>query len=208
MSEASFDPFRCLGLPRRPRVDKAELQTAYLKRAKEAHPDQQNEPNANLSIANDEAAAINRAYQILGDEVAALRTFLELESDLQTKDDRSVPSNLVDLFMKIGPLFQEADKLSQELENEQSAILKARLHVSAAPLMEKLDQLTAQLIQSLTEIRERLQQLDTAWCELPKEDDASKNTVLSQLTDHFRSLSFLQRWQQAATEKSFRLTPM
>lgn len=208
MAEELFDPFACLGLQRRPRVDEAELQTAYLKRAKEAHPDQQAELNKNLSSANDEAAAINRAYQILGDEAAAVRAFLELETEVCFKDDRSVPPQLVDFFMKIGPLFQEADKVAEGLEHEESPILKARLHVSAAPVMDRLDQLITELNQSIAKIRERLQQLDIAWRRLSGPEDPSRNVVLDQLTESFRSLSFLQRWQQSANEKSFRLTPM
>ena len=93
--------FERLGLPRRFRLDPAELERNYLARSREVHPDFTGNDPASLG----ESAALNEAYAILRDPFRRAEYLLTVEGGPSATDVKQMPAEfleeMLDLRMRI-----------------------------------------------------------------------------------------------------------
>ncbi|MCS1408148.1 MAG: Co-chaperone protein HscB [Verrucomicrobia subdivision 3 bacterium] len=205
---SSVDFFAVLGLPRTPWIDADRLKAHYLEIARQSHPDQAEEPESKQAPNQPDSATVNEAYQVLGNDVTRLVHFLALETGHDTAQERDVPKQLVDVFMGLSPLFHEADQTIQLLRVEQTPILRANHYLSATPLLTSLSDASTKLSALAGVARTHLQTVAQAWLDLPvSENGQQRDAILTDLRDTYRTLSFLQRWQNNIAERSFELTP-
>ena len=192
---AITDRFAVLGLNRVPWIDTQLLKERYLKLAK--NPD-----------SSTDLESINDAWRVLKDDVARLTHFWELETGQDIRQEREAPKHLIHLFMRLGPLFNRADRLVHSIQEAATPILKAERYLTAQDLWPELSKAAEELTQLTEHNANRLQSTHQAWLELSAENSsASRETALKELGDICRSLAFLRRWQNTLAEKQFALTP-
>lgn len=207
-SHTILDSFAIMGLNRNPWLDPAELKECYLQKAKDAHPDNTPTEKGSESKPDQEAARINQAFSTLENSSTRIAHFLYLETGLDLTQDRNVPEELVTLFMELGPLFQQADRLIKSVKNEDSQILRARHFMAASPLLSKLSTIQDKLSSSLQSIGEQTKDVQERWSiDRNRDNPESRQEIIQSLTQIYQKTSFLQRWLDTINEKSFELTP-
>ncbi len=195
-----MDAFAILGLDRGPWIEPDKLQEHYLKAVKDAHPDQ----NQSESTSSDDAAQINEAHQVLANPANRLAHFVQLETEQDITKSRQVPEPLVELFMRLGPLFQQCDQLIRNIKEADSNILKARQFVAAGPVLQSLNEIQEQINQTLQASHGRLKSLHENWISSKAPD---RTQLLNAMGSEYGTLSYLQRWRDTINEKTFELTP-
>ena len=202
------DAFARLKLPRRPYLDSEELKECYLECIKSAHPDGEANPLSTEHPAEDAAAEINRAREILANEVHRIAHFLLLETGSDVTQHRVVPDGLADFFMRLSPLFNQADSLAQGIREEASPILKAQLYMSASHLLSKLSEIQSELQSQCNQARQELIEADRKWIQgSSASTEQTRVQVLETLAGVYQRLSFLNRWLNTLHERRFELTP-
>jgi len=189
------DRFAVLAMQRVPWLDSQQLKDRYLELAKKP-------------VSPAELEAVNDAWRVLKDDVARLAHFLELETGKDVRQEREAPRHLIDLFMKLGPLFNQADRLVRSIQEAATPILKAESYLSAQSLSRELSEAAEELTRLIKRQADRLRLAHHNWLELSAEDDTTaRESVLKELGGICRSLAFLRRWQNQLAEKQFALTP-
>jgi molecular chaperone HscB len=90
------DHFERLGLPRRFSIDEAELERAYLARARVSHPDYYLlGQEAELSESLELSAALNEAYNTLRDAFTRADYLLNLEGGPTAAEHKQLPKNFL-----------------------------------------------------------------------------------------------------------------
>ncbi|HEX4591300.1 MAG TPA: Fe-S protein assembly co-chaperone HscB [Gemmataceae bacterium] len=101
--------FERLGLPRRFRLDAAELERNYLARSREVHPDFTGNDPASLG----DSAALNEAYTTLRDPFRRAEYLLTVEGGPSAADSRQMPApfleEMLDLRMRIEEVKEQRD---------------------------------------------------------------------------------------------------
>jgi molecular chaperone HscB len=100
MSGATIDPFALLGLPRAYRLDAGQLQSAYLRRSAALHPDRISDPLLQAEAAR-QAAMINDARAILGDDESRANALLSLLGGPAKEQDKSLPGGFLIEMMQV-----------------------------------------------------------------------------------------------------------
>jgi molecular chaperone HscB len=106
-----LDPFALLGLPRSFELDPRALETAYLSRARELHPDRRaaTRPDrlgdADAAVA---AAELNDARAALADPEARANLLLELLGGPRREEDRSLPDGFLSEIMDARQALEDA----------------------------------------------------------------------------------------------------
>jgi len=151
-------------------LDLKNLRDVYQKLAAENHPDNGGEKK--------QFEKINLDYAILRAPSKRLKAFMEHEGI--PYDARGAVSNdLMDLFMQVGSLVQEADAFLRKKSAASSILAKALLESESMELQDKLSELIATIESNQSKI--------TASFSSPID-----NSTLPQIA---RNLSFLEKWQ-------------
>lgn len=151
-------------------LDLDELRETYQNLAAENHPD-----NNGDKARFDE---INKAYAILKSPSQRLKAFM-VNHGIEHDARGAVSNDLMDLFMQVGALIQEADAFIRKKSAATSALAKALLEGESMDLQDKLSKLIATIESNQSAITE----LFTS--SIPEEN-------LSQIS---RNLAFLEKWQ-------------
>lgn len=165
------DYFALLGLPRTAALDEAALQAAWHARSREVHPDQ---PCGSAALA----AEVNAAYETLGAPEKRLKHLLELHE----VPWRTIPvqPDVMELFMQLGPVLQNAAGLVKKKHSAASALAKALLAPQEMEMRERLEELAA----GIEARREAILAV------LP-----SGEADLATLQIHQATLAYLAKWQ-------------
>jgi molecular chaperone HscB len=160
------DLFSVLGLPRRPRVDAADLERRYHEASRAVHPDRHQTGGARerkLSLAA--SAAVNRAYRTLRDPVALGRYWLELHGERVAEGTARVPPAVaaevfetqekLEALRAAGP---DADGLRREVQALR-ADLEVRLAGLREALLARLAADDAETPAALEDVRRRLSEI-------------------------------------------------
>lgn len=151
-------------------LDLNNLREVYQKLAAENHPDNGGDKT--------QFEKINLDYAILRSPSKRLKAFMEHEG--VAYDARGAVSNdLMDLFMLVGSLVQEADSFIRKKSAASSILAKALLEGESMELQDKLSELIATIESNQSRI--------TASFSVPIDD--------SDLPQTARNLSFLEKWQ-------------
>jgi molecular chaperone HscB len=144
------DLFAVLGLPRRPRVDRADLEARYHAASRAVHPDRHQTAHPEeraLSLAA--SAAVNRAYRTLRDPVARARYWLELHGEpLGARSPQVPPAIAAEVF-----------EAQETLEALRAAPADAGLRGEVRARRRALDE-------RLRALREDLETHDSGWSSL------------------------------------------
>lgn len=188
-----IDYFALLQQPRKPWLDPEELKQRYQQLTLASHPDRQS-TNTKSADSRTDFTAINEAYRVLLDPKLRLQHLLKLEGI--PIDAGMVPETLSDVFLEIGTLIQEIDRLLTK--STYTALSKALLR---SELMEK-QKLTADLLDKLQTMCERalkeLKALDQTW--------TSNQKVAAELSDLASRFAYLIRWIDQLEERRFQLS--
>lgn len=95
--------FERLGLPRRFRLDAADLERNYLARSREVHPDFTGNDPASLR----ESAALNEAYATLRDPFRRAEYLLVVEGGPSAADVKQMPAAFLEEMLELRMLIEE-----------------------------------------------------------------------------------------------------
>jgi curved DNA-binding protein CbpA len=187
-----IDYFALLQQPRRPWLDSEELKEKYHELTKTAHPDRSSSANPNSDFAD-----INEAYRVLLDPKLRLDHLLNLEG-IPPASHTNVPEQIADVFLEIGTLIQETDRLLAKSATT-TALSKALLRSEIlekqkliADLLEKLETMYADALKEL-------KLLDQTWTSTDKNGAAELSALLSRF-------AYLTRWIAQLKERKFQLS--
>jgi len=188
-----IDYFALLQQPRRPWLDPEELKEKYHELTKSTH------PNQKASVGSDsDFASINEAYRTLLDPKLRLDHLLKLEG-IPLASHTNVPEQIADVFLEIGTLIQETDRLLAKSATT-TALSKALLR---SEILEK-QKLTADLLEKLETMYanalKELKLLDQAWTSSNKIGAKSEIFTLSS------RFAYLTRWITQLQERKFQLS--
>jgi hypothetical protein len=175
------DPFEVLGLPRRPWLEEADIQSAFFKRIAGMHPDQQ----------GGDAGAF-------GELTGALHTISHTGARLMTlAGDISVPVMPPDFDtgVRLGELSRRSRALADNAQAATNAIARAMIVGDAIPLRDELTKLTAAVEGVGKNLEDKLRALDARWPDVAAEE-------LAALAGEFR---FFQRWDQQIRDSTLAL---
>jgi len=99
--------FERLGLPRRFRLDAAELERNYLVRSREVHPDFTGNDPAGLR----DSAALNEAYTTLRDPFRRAEYLLSLEGGPAASDVRQMPAEFLEEMLEVRMQIEEIKQI-------------------------------------------------------------------------------------------------
>jgi DnaJ-domain-containing protein 1 len=186
-----IDYFALLEQPRRPWLDPEELKQKYHELTKAAHPDRPFSASPNSDFAN-----VTEAYRVLLDPKLRLDHLLNLEG-IPPASHTNVPEQIADVFLEIGTLIQETDRLLAR-STTTTALSKALLR---SEILEK-QKLTADLLDKLETMYagalKELKLLDQAWTSTDK-----VGAGLPALSSRF---AYLTRWIAQLKERKFQLS--
>src|SRR4051812_17231956 len=113
---ADMTHFERLGLPRRFRLDAAELERNYLAKSREVHPDFTGNDPASLG----ESAALNEAYATLRDPFRRAEYLLTVEGGPSAADVKQMPAEfleeMLDLRMRIEEVKHGGERQAMEAD--------------------------------------------------------------------------------------------
>jgi len=150
---SGMDYFEVFGLPRRLRIDTAELQRRFYDLSRRTHPDfHQAAPAEEQARALEASARLNAAYRALRDPIARVDYLVRLEEGRETKEGAGVkpkaPPELLEEMFEIQEALQDAqagglDEGGRQALAAQREKLAARLvaieSTLAGPLSEAWD---------------------------------------------------------------------
>jgi hypothetical protein len=176
------DYFALFDEARRPWLDPEKLKEKYFARSRTAAAD----------------AGLNEAFRVLSNPKLRLHHFLGLAgADLTA--GRPVPPRLAELFWNSGTLLREIERWLLKLGAAGSALSRALLSAERATLEARLEKLEGELKALYETELEQLRQIDaTAEMDSPK--------LLSNLIEHYDSISYLSRLQEQTKEKRYQMS--
>ena len=170
-----LDYFTCLGLPRRLKIDPADLEKRFYELSRTFHPDFfQTKTDSEQAISLGNSALLNTAYRTLKDPVHRAEYLLRLEAG-SAKDIRNSPP---------ADLFEEILALQDDLEEFRAASSTESSPETLEPLRNKLAADRDTLEQRQRDMERRLFEIFEAWdtlqdqCEAPNADSRKKRETL------------------------------
>ena len=151
-------------------IDLEHLKESYKSLAAKHHPD------SGGDIAQFEQ--LNEHFAILQSPAKRLTAFMEAQ-DISYDPRGAVSNDLMDLFMQVGQLIQEADSFLRKKAATTSALGKALLESQSMELQESLS--------------ERISNIEAEHDKLTQ--SLNSDTPLSDLPQVARNLAFLEKWQ-------------
>ncbi|MGJ8672571.1 DnaJ domain-containing protein [Rubritalea sp.] len=151
-------------------IDLDQLKQSYKNLAASHHPDSGGEKA--------EFEKVNLAYAALQSPAKRLKAYMEIQ-EIPHDSRGAVSNDLMDLFMQVGSLVQEADAFIRKKSSATSVLAKALLEGESMEVQDKLSALIA--------IIEHSQEAITA--------NFPNDIPQEQLPQLARNLSFLEKWQ-------------
>ncbi len=181
-----MDYFALLEQPRAPWLDAEALKEVFRRKTLEHHPD------VATSDSESQFAQLNEAYHALQDPKRRLQHLLELQGSPPPRTAESVPSELQELFLRIGESNQQARLLLERIRGQSSALERSLLKPRLLEVQQAIENLRREL-RDLTETANR---------DLKKIDPAELNQIS---TLHAR-FAYLGRWTEQLDELAFQLS--
>jgi curved DNA-binding protein CbpA len=189
-----MDCFALLDEPRRPWLDPEALKQKFLTSSARVHPDRvHGRGEAERQSAQAHYTDLNAAYQRLREPRTRLRHLLELERGAAPGEVQSIPPDLADLFLQIGPPSREADQLLGERAALSSPLLKVEWFQRSLHSREKLQQLRQQLDHRIGRLLEELKKIDLEW-ESGAATASNRAALLGRLEELYRMFGYFERW--------------
>jgi len=193
------DHFQTLSLPRLPWLEAEDIKAKFHELSLVHHPDHADA--SGRAHAEGATSDLNSAFRVLSNTRDRLGHLLLLETGRQPSPIQQIPAAAVDLAMRAAQMAQQADKFLQAKRATTSPIMQAKLMEEGMDWSEKLDALRKQLEHRRSAIEQELRDLNPAW-----EMRGSTPLPLDRLEELYRTISFLQRWEQQLQERALQAT--
>lgn len=193
------DYFALLKEPRQPWLDAGALKDKFMALSAQCHPDKFSgvSPEEKERIGN-QYSELNTAYQCLSQTRSRLLHLIELEAGTKPTDVQRIPPGTGELFMEVGQTCSQAGKFLEEKPLSDSPMLKARRFVEQMTWTDKLTQLQNKIGSLAAALEGELKQMTEAQAQ-------GSPLPLVRLEEIYRSLSYIQRWNEQIREKIVQL---
>jgi DnaJ-domain-containing protein 1 len=186
------DFFALFGQPRQPWLEPNVLKEKHHELTRSAHPDVRGHEIFG------EFEEINEAYRILSEPKLRIQHLLQLEGKKSSTNDRSVPSDLQELFLQIGTLCQETQRILA-ISDGSTALARSLAKSNLLQVQRQTGQLLEQLSHSYDAGLAELRSLNDIWNN--KQEEAVHH--LQQLHDR---MAYLSRWIAQLKEMELQFT--
>jgi curved DNA-binding protein CbpA len=189
------DYFALLDQPKAPWLDLEKLKDTYHQKTLQTHPDALTKrAGADATFAN-----LNEAYQVLQDPKRRLHHLLSLEGAAPSSANQTVPTELHDLFPRIGALTQRTNLLLEKIQATSNALSRSLLKPQILEVQRETKEVRG-TIQSLSDASlEQLRQINAAWTRSPAEH-------IDGLSNLYFAFAYLSRWSAQLDEMTFQLS--
>lgn len=184
------DYFAFIGLPRKLRLDEAELEKSFYALSRQFHPDYfMSASEAERRASMERSSMLNDAYRTLRDRVARAEYLLSLEG--YTEAEKKAPPDLLEEVFELNMQIEEL-KAAKKLADEDE------IAEAVASLEDALTGLRAKLV----EIDERLFAQFEQWDSVLGNDSASgeKKVVLDRMSELLSHRSYIRNLVRDITE--------
>lgn len=149
-----LDAFAQLGMPRQASMEEGSLRLAYVAHSRTAHPDH--------GGSEDQASAVNAAYETLKVPEKRLKHLLELVAPSGSVAWRTVPldESMTDLFMALGAALNSSASTLAKKERASTALARAVLAGEVLHQREELERLGFLMEEKRVEMEQSLPALD------------------------------------------------
>ena len=187
------DFFALFAQPRQPWLEPNILKEKHHELTRRGHPDVRGKD------VSGKFEEINEAYRILAEPKLRIQHLLQLEGKASPTKDRSIPSDLQELFLQIGTLCQTSQRVFTKIGDDGSALARS---LAKSELLQ-LDRQTGQLLEQLSHLYDdclaELRGLNKIWNK--KQEEAV--TQLERLHDR---MAYLSRWIAQLKEMELQFT--
>jgi curved DNA-binding protein CbpA len=193
-----IDSFALLDQPRLPWLDLDELKDLYHRKTLQAHPDAQ-ASRPDPDVTDETFARLNEAYQVLHDPKRRLHHLLSLEGYAPSSTDQTVPTQLHDLFPRIGELTQRANLLLETVRASTNALSRSLLKPQILDVQQETKEVREKIQNLSGESLDRLRQINAAWAKNPAGQ-------IEDLSNLYFAFAYLTRWSAQLDEMTFQLS--
>ncbi len=185
-----MDAYQTLSLPRSAALVEETLHKAYAEKSRAAHPDH--------GGSDEQAAAVNAAYEMLKAPEKRLKHLLEIAAPEDAKAWRTVPMDdgMMALFSQLGKALDASGRFLEKKGKAQSALAKALLANEEMQQREVLEGIGFELENRRGEMEARLPGLDETLSEGSAGTGTWKELALMQAR-----FAYLARWQAQVRER-------
>ncbi len=169
-----------------------------------AHPDRFHNGTAEeRAAATARYAELNAAHNCLRDPKARVQHLLELELGAPPANLKDIPAETMDLFMEVGQVCREADRIVAAKVKASSPLLQAQWFEPAMACSEKLNALLQRIHLRRETLLTELHAMNAVWEAAPPPASAARAAALPlrRLEEMGRDLSYLSRWSGQLQER-------
>jgi len=201
-----MDSFARLELPRQPWIEPGLIQSQFLARSAQTHPDRfQTLPEK--TAAEKEFAAINAAHQMLRSSNARLAHLLELETGEKSAHVQEIPPEAMAFFNDVAKITRGLDKFFAEKSPDNSPMLNVYYFERAVEWTDLVQELQSRIAAQLRNFEDELKSMNPAWESAPPPTGHSSSQArvnllpLPRLRAISSAMSFLEKWNAQLQEK-------
>jgi len=203
------DYFELFDIPRAPAIDLDHLKITYLERSPLVHPDKFHEaPTKVQAEAHAAYTTLNQAYLCLKEPKDRLLHLIRLESGREPREVMSIPQETTDLFMEVGSICQQLDRVLKEGQSIRSPLLKVAWFERSQLWTDKLQATQDKLCHWKTSLEAQLASLNPAWASAPVPGSPERlpHLPMHKLEQLYQVLSYVSRWSAQLQERNFQLS--
>jgi DnaJ-domain-containing protein 1 len=158
------DYFALLNFERRPWFGPEEVNARFVELSAAAHPDRVHGAGAEeVRGANERFAELNSAAACLRDSKERLHHLIQLETGAAPAWAQSIPSELMDLFGRVGQVCREVDQFLMERAKASSPMVQAELFARGLDWTSRLEELQAAIGNLRAQAEAELKAISEKW---------------------------------------------
>jgi len=157
------DYFALLGFERSPWLDVEAVNTRFLERSAEAHPDRVHRDADAIKEATQRFAELNAAAACLREPRERLQHLLELETGSKQNFAQSIPNELMDLVMRVGQTCRSVDQFLAERGKATSPIMQAQLFAHGLEWSDRVSELLTAVNTLRIQAETQLKDIASRW---------------------------------------------
>jgi curved DNA-binding protein CbpA len=187
------DFFALFAQPRQPWLEPNILKEKHHELTRRGHPDVRGKD------VSGKFEEINEAYRILAEPKLRIQHLLQLEGKASPTKDRSIPSDLQELFLQIGTLCQMSQRIFAQIGEDSAVLARSLAKSDLLQFQKQTEQLLEQLSRSYDECLGELRSSNEIW-------NKKQHEAVSQLQRLHDRMAYLSRWIAQLKEMKLQLT--
>ena len=202
-----IDYFALLSQARRPWLDLDSLKQKFLALSTQCHPDRVHCANEEEKVVAQKCyTELNAGYNCLRDHKQRLLHLLELERGAKPSELQNIPADLMNLFLQVREVCQQADAVLAQKKTVTSPLLKVNLFERAQEQTEKLTAVQKEINSRQEQLGNELKAIDARWDDLGKDGGENREATLQKLEEIYRLASYFNRWSGQLQEHIVQLS--